>query len=250
MIAEENCCPGQGDLSCNSTERLLMEPPLSSHRTVFNGNGPANTFPTRLEQFQDESDSEFSEKELEIWEEIPKGSFIIFDTSSNGLIIGQSPEDLMGNDSNSVYTSHKANIFQDSNYIKVELPTFHFWSDTLHIYFDKSVGATVLSKYKTQSRVRIYKKKLDDALAGDLMFVRTIKLGRLGMGIKARRIFRKLNFIYILLPGAQQPHYITRNAMQTHHEAETRRRRISVNSASPLRFGSPTRLSRRRASPS
>jgi len=85
---------------------------------------------------------------------------------------------------------------KDLNYTIATLPRFHWWTDTLHIYFSRNIdtkshGPTVI----------IREKKLP--ASSELNFIRTIKLGQLGCKVIRRRLAGKLDVIYVLSPEYQ-----------------------------------------------
>jgi hypothetical protein len=61
---------------------------------------------------------------------------------------------------------------------------FQHWDDVVHVYFAKSSG--------DWSEIRCLAKKLHSVPKG-VTYIRTIRLGKLGLGIKVRRIAGQLN---------------------------------------------------------
>jgi hypothetical protein len=89
----------------------------------------------------------------------------------------------------------------DSDYIPAALPSFHWWQDSLHIYFGKSPDRKPTTYGRPE--VVVLKKKLKSPSDRDLIFIRTIKLGRLGFYIRWRRMTGRLNTIYVQSPEPQ-----------------------------------------------
>lgn len=112
------------------------------------------------------------------------GIAVVFDPSVNGLSV------------------RSGDAMKGLRYIKANLLPFHWWSDSLHIYFCKG-----------SNPVKVLKKKLPDS--SDDTFIRTIKLGQLGFRIKLRRITGQLKVIYVLSPESEPERSIE---MTTYYE--------------------------------
>ena len=87
-------------------------------------------------------------------------------------------------------------IFTGLKYTTAPLPPFHWWTDTLHIYFGKNNDPNIPGP-----KVTIAEEKLPDS--SELNFIRTIKLGQLGCRIARRRLMGKIDKIYVLSPESQ-----------------------------------------------
>ena len=81
-------------------------------------------------------------------------------------------------------------------YTIAPLPPFHWWTDTLHIYFGKNKDPKIPGP-----KVTIVKERVPDS--SELTFIRTIKLGQLGCDIFRRRFMGKIDKIYVLSPESQ-----------------------------------------------
>src|SRR4051794_21976278 len=81
-----------------------------------------------------------------------------------------------------------------------DLPSFHWWSDCFHIYFDNESDQSIANK--DRPRVVIQKKKLSSD--SKLTFIRTIKLGQLGFRFKLQRVLKlgNLDVIYVQSPDS------------------------------------------------
>jgi len=130
---------------------------------------------------RDTHDSDDSKKTLA---STKKGIAVAYNHSTNELFVLQRKD------------------MDDSHYIKADLPGFHFWNDVLHIYFEKSQDGQLTANGRRE--VIVLKKKLDNCTEKNLTFIRTVKLGKLGVGIKLRRIIGGLKTIYV--HSAQQQH--------------------------------------------
>lgn len=98
----------------------------------------------------------------------------------------------------------RAHIDPGADYIVAELPSYHWWSDRLHIYYEKRINSnsTSSSEYG-RPRVVIEKRLLPGNSQRDVTFHRSIRLGDLGWGIRARRILGQIKVIYVESPTAQ-----------------------------------------------
>jgi hypothetical protein len=100
--------------------------------------------------------------------------------------------------------STSADFHADADYIEAKLPHFQWWSDRLYIYFEKRSYSDSSSSGKPT--VFVLKKKLGPSSTRDATLIRIVRLGQLGICIKLRRLFRRIEVIYILSPGAQPSH--------------------------------------------
>jgi hypothetical protein len=97
-----------------------------------------------------------------------------------------------------------ANDSADTDYIKAELPPFHWWSDRLHIYFERRPSTD--SSAHRQPHVVVVKDKIKEPSHRDVTLIRIVKLTQLGIGIRVRRMFGQIKSIYVLSPRPQSTH--------------------------------------------
>lgn len=132
---------------------------------------------------------------------------------SNGvftdLVIVFDPLDKSTRKLNSAYLPSKSILLQSTgtgtdtpslgqNYIKIDLPSFHWWSDEISIYQD-------LKKTNPDTKnPKISVRKRQKGLKGESR-VATIPLGRLGWDIKLQRIFGKIKVMYVLSMDPPSP---------------------------------------------
>jgi len=114
---------------------------------------------------------------------------------SNGvltdLVIVFDPLDKSTRKLNSAYLPRK-------NYVKIDLPSFHWWSDEISIYQDLDVIDT------NTGNPKIIVRKRQKYLRGESR-VATIPLGQLGWDIRLQRIFGKIKVMYVLSMDPPSP---------------------------------------------
>jgi len=123
-----------------------------------------------------------------------KGLAITYSPSENVLKVLKRNE-MDGKKSPTTSYLRRLNDPLDLHYIEADLPSYHLWNDCLHIYFDKIQN----EKPDTNGRpeVIVLKQKLDNCVAQNRTFVRTVVLGKLGVGIRFRRITGQINSIWV-----------------------------------------------------
>jgi hypothetical protein len=132
---------------------------------------------------------------------------------SNGvltdLVIVFDPLDKSTRKLNSAYLPSKSGLLQSlrtdtdtlslgKNYVKIDLPSFHWWSDEISIYQDLDVIDT------NTGNPKIIVRKRQKCLRGESR-VATIPLGQLGWDIRLQRIFGKIKVMYVLSMDPPSP---------------------------------------------
>jgi hypothetical protein len=101
-------------------------------------------------------------------------------------------------------TVRQRRSMKDTDYLRADLPPFHWWSDRIHIYFEKTSSPDASSK--GQPQVVVVKDEIEESSKRDVTLIRTVKLTQLGFGISLRRIFGQIKVIYVLSPRPQSAH--------------------------------------------
>jgi hypothetical protein len=91
---------------------------------------------------------------------------------------------------------------KDTDYIRADLPSFHWWSDRLHIYFERPSD----SSEHENLQVIVVKDEFDEFSGRDVKLHRTVRLAKLGIRIRVRRMLGQIKFIYVLSPRAKATH--------------------------------------------
>jgi hypothetical protein len=103
---------------------------------------------------------------------------LIFNPSNNGLSY-----------------RHKGDTLEcRDDYRAAPLPSFHLWTDRLHIYFEKSPSSD------QGHTVFVSKKLLKHGQKRDATFIRTVTLSQLGFGVVMKRLSGRLGVLYVLCP--------------------------------------------------
>jgi hypothetical protein len=119
---------------------------------------------------------------------------LVFSPSDNGLTVRQ------------------RRSMKDTDYIKADLPSFHWWSDRVHIYFEKRSSSD--PSLNGQPQVVVVTDEIQASSQRDVTLIRTVKLTQLGFGIRLRRMFGQIKVIYVLSPRPQSAH-VQEMAMNT-----------------------------------
>jgi hypothetical protein len=108
--------------------------------------------------------------------------------------------------------STTANSSPDTDYIQAELPSFHWWSDRLHIYFERPSDSSL----SENPQVVVVKDEIEESSGRDVNLIRTVRLAKLGIRIRVRRMLGQIKFIYVLSPWPQATH-IKKTAARSAH---------------------------------
>jgi len=138
----------------------------------------------------------------------PEEYVLVFSLLDNGLTVRQ----LRG--------------MKETDYIKATLPSFQWWSDRLHIYFEKRTSSNLSEDGRPQF---IVQSQLEDNATRDATFIQTIRLGQLGFRIKLRRLFGQLQTLYVLYPRPHPVRASERNKYSGYYPA------VPSEMVSPLR---------------
>ncbi|PMD63411.1 uncharacterized protein K444DRAFT_336057 [Hyaloscypha bicolor E] len=101
-------------------------------------------------------------------------------------------------------TVRQRRSMKDEDYIQAELPPFHWWSDRLHIYFERRPSSD--SSVHDNPQVVVVKDEIPESSIRDVKLIRTVRLTQLGIRIRVRRMLGQIKFIYVLSPRPQSTH--------------------------------------------
>jgi hypothetical protein len=138
---------------------------------------------------------------------------VVFSASDNELTVRQR-RSMKGTAFLSFYQYRLIILLPDTDYIQAELPAFHWWSDRLHIYFERPSDSSL---YETP-QVVVVKDEIEESSGRDVKLIRTVRLAKLGIRIRVRRMLGQIKFIYVLSPRPQATH-IKETAAQNGHTA-------------------------------
>jgi hypothetical protein len=136
---------------------------------------------------------------------------VVFSASDNELTVRQR-RSMKGTAFLSFYQYRLIILLPDTDYIQAELPAFHWWSDRLHIYFERPSDSSL---YETP-QVVVVKDEIEESSGRDVKLIRTVRLAKLGIRIRVRRMLGQIKFIYVLSPRPQATH-IKETAAQNGH---------------------------------
>lgn len=141
---------------------------------------------------------------------------VVYSASDNGLTVRQrrSMKGTVLHHSNTGI----ANSSLDEDYIQAELPPFHWWSDRLHIYFERRPSSD--SSVHDNPQVVVVKDEIPESSKRDVKLIRTVRLTQLGIRIRVRRMFGQIKFIYVLSPRPQSTHIKDRASLNGRNGAQ------------------------------